>query len=437
MKYLFALLLAALPLCASAANVYIRDGGTGDGSAWNNALDQIPSTLTRGNTYYVADGAYTAPTLDDAESGTTLITIKKATVADHGTETGWDNAYGDGVATFTGTWLIYTDDWTIDGQVGGGPGSWTSGHGFQLNGGFVINPSYNPIHTWTSGAGDDVTISHVKVVGAGDASSGDDAFAWSYADRLSVSYCWTYDTDNCPFQSFQSTDMTIQYNYIDWFAAGGDPEVHGEIWSCDNQDGNVINATFRYNVVRWCHSTGGLMFAGTDCYVYGNVFYREVDYVPGQDWVGNHGVIGGWNNSASQWRDILVYNNTFINVSESAPRPLGALGPSGGTSGNDATNNLFISCGTEGYGLFTTTLTNTWSGTDPFVTLDVTSANFAKLDANTSAGTDLGSPYNVDMYGNTRTTWTRGATEYNGSPPSGSGATVSGTTSVTGTLTLP
>ncbi len=39
------------------------------------------------------------------------------------------------------------------------------------------------------------------------------------------------------------------------------------------------------------------------------------------------------------------------------------------------------------------------------------------LKAATNVGTNLGSPYNVDMNGNARTTWTRGALEYGGTPP--------------------
>jgi hypothetical protein len=35
-----------------------------------------------------------------------------------------------------------------------------------------------------------------------------------------------------------------------------------------------------------------------------------------------------------------------------------------------------------------------------------------RLSANSDAGTNLGAPYNTDMLGNPRTTWSRGALEY-------------------------
>jgi hypothetical protein len=96
------LILIATPV--SAANVYVRVGAAGaaTGADWTDAYTALPSVLVRGNTYYIADGTYGAYTFDDAVSGTSVITIRKATVASHGTETGWDNTYGDGVTTFAG-----------------------------------------------------------------------------------------------------------------------------------------------------------------------------------------------------------------------------------------------------------------------------------------------------------------------------------------------
>src|SRR5690606_21620262 len=85
------------------ADYCVRAGATGadDGSNWNNAYPDLPTTLERGSTYYIADGSYDGYTFNDVVSGTTLITIKKATVSDHGgIETGWSDAYGDGQAIF-------------------------------------------------------------------------------------------------------------------------------------------------------------------------------------------------------------------------------------------------------------------------------------------------------------------------------------------------
>jgi parallel beta-helix repeat protein len=58
---------------------YVRAGaiGNGTGSDWTNAITQLPATLTRGYTYYIADGSYGSYTFDDAVSGTQVITLKK------------------------------------------------------------------------------------------------------------------------------------------------------------------------------------------------------------------------------------------------------------------------------------------------------------------------------------------------------------------------
>ena len=42
------------------ANRYVREAAAGanDGTDWTNAYTTLPASLTRGDTYYVADGAY-------------------------------------------------------------------------------------------------------------------------------------------------------------------------------------------------------------------------------------------------------------------------------------------------------------------------------------------------------------------------------------------
>ncbi len=106
---------------AQAANHYIRDGATGTApcSDWSmaNACDSLPATLIRGDTYYVADGTYPGRTLDTETASNLVITIRKATASDHGTDTGWLSTFGDGQATFTGPFDFETHDWVIDGQT--------------------------------------------------------------------------------------------------------------------------------------------------------------------------------------------------------------------------------------------------------------------------------------------------------------------------------
>ncbi len=141
---------------AMAANIHICDtavcGQTpGDGSTWSNALDDLPTNLVRGNTYYIADGNYGRHTFNDSCIGdcdiTDLITVKKATIEAHGTDTGWDNAYGTGQAVFQPADVIPAADekttilfnssyYTFDGVVNGG--SDPDAYGFKV----LLHPSY-------------------------------------------------------------------------------------------------------------------------------------------------------------------------------------------------------------------------------------------------------------------------------------------------------
>jgi len=104
-------------LCSSvysqSTDHYIREGTTGDGSDWSLASDELPQTLERDHTYYIADGNYASYNFDDSGAGT--ITIKKATTADHGTESGWDNTYGDDQAVF-GPIIFNADNIIFDGS---------------------------------------------------------------------------------------------------------------------------------------------------------------------------------------------------------------------------------------------------------------------------------------------------------------------------------
>ncbi len=121
---------------AEAANRFVRAGAAGanNGTDWTNAYTSLPAALTRGDVYYIADGTYRSYTFDDAASGALVTTVKKATLADHRTATGWDNTYGDGQSVF-GQFTFSSPNWLIDGQVGGGPGSWKTGFGFKISSG--------------------------------------------------------------------------------------------------------------------------------------------------------------------------------------------------------------------------------------------------------------------------------------------------------------
>src|ERR1700761_75424 len=168
---------AALP--ARAANHYIRAGasGSGSGADWTNACASFSgscsvSSMVRGDTYYVAGGSYAGPNFNKSDSGTTLITVKTATVADHGTATGWSDNFAT-LVTFTGGIIFSSDYWLLDGQTGGGPTNWTGGFGLA-----ITQTAANPVVDVEASF---VTVRHVSATGNSNSSGGgsiaQDAFA--------------------------------------------------------------------------------------------------------------------------------------------------------------------------------------------------------------------------------------------------------------------
>ena len=104
---------------------YVTPSGAGskNGSDWNNAMAWSSMSFTRGTsgtTYYLAGGqSYAGKTLSTANSGTNLVTIKKATSANSGSVTGWQTAY-DSQATLSGGFTFASSYWSIDGSTGAG-----------------------------------------------------------------------------------------------------------------------------------------------------------------------------------------------------------------------------------------------------------------------------------------------------------------------------
>jgi hypothetical protein len=419
MLLLLVLLLPVVP-SAEAGNKYVRAGATGAGTGadWANAYPSLPATLTRGDTYYIADGTYNGYLFDDPASGTTMITLKKATVTDHGTATGWSDAYGDGVATFTGSLTFKTPYYTVDGQVGGGPAGWKTGHGFKVDTtdtGIFINPDFKP-------GAHHITVRHLEyegVDGDGNAHVGDGIFA-AVSNDLTFSHMWIHDVGNCIYQFNSVSRIIIEYSYTGDFHSQA--SSHAEISSTDYSE----DVTFRWNVFTHVEGTGGLIFDSTGLgggfYIYGNVFYQDNH---AGDWIGNNGVIGAW--SASAGSNILVYNNTFINIDSDVC----VFGPFGSWSGNQIRNNLFYTVGCVGSLVSETVSHNHFVSTpakgsnastasgNPFV--NYLNFDFA-LGAGTPAGFTLPGPYNVDMFGRVRGadgTWDRGAVEFDGAsvPP--------------------
>src|SRR5690606_7057604 len=90
--------LVFVSMC-SAATFYVRSGATGrnDGSDWINAWNSTSrinfGALNPGDTVYIAGGTYGPLNITKSGSSGKPLTFKRATSSEHGTSTGWSNAY--------------------------------------------------------------------------------------------------------------------------------------------------------------------------------------------------------------------------------------------------------------------------------------------------------------------------------------------------------
>lgn len=416
-------IMSAIPALSEAAVRYVRAGASGNGSDWANAYGSLPATLVRGDTYYIAAGSYGGYTFDDALAGSSYIYIKKATAADHGTNTGWSSSYAS-PATF-GPLKFTKGYYDLDGKVGGGPGSWTSGHGFKIT-------------SSASGSGKLITIDNVtgirirhaeiyfsNLVGATTTTaSGDLIYGPSGGSDITIQYCWLHHSARTIFYPIKWSNILFEYNRMERNGING--SIHSEIFSSRQ----VSNVTVRYNHILDWRSTGGLMFGGvissasqsvsSNLNIYGNIF----EWTKNWGNTANNGAIGSWSHSWMLVRTARIFNNTFVNINDSNPSDAGSIFPLGNSSDVIVQNNLFYNTnprtikGSHNYNWFDSD-NHGESGaqvstSSPFVSH---SGKDYRLAAPTMKATSLASPFDRDMLGNARGqdgSWDRGAYEFGG-----------------------
>ena len=409
---------------AQSQSVYfVRSGATGlgNGSDWNNAYTNLPATLQRGATYYVAGGSYPGFTFNTAQSGTNLITVKKATITDQGTNVGWNDSFGTNQAVFTPI-VISRGYFVMNGQYRN-EANWFSGveYGFC-----VTNAGWGSQVTINNGATPcpNVTIEYVwvaNVIGqistnAGTPSNGIDCRNYTSSSLLNSNYVFSHvysEGANQPFWVGDCAMPTIEYCATR--ATCGNSYYHCEtvnlFYSVDG--GGII----RYNWFRdHCNGASGYPAGGSTAVVsiaytgekggytdiYGNIF----------DGWGGYGIECDWPDA---YANVHVYNNTFISRPGDVNYGQVSFGSAGYGTGNVCTNNLAYSpasvCSfggsdcTFGY--------NASDTTSAFV--NYTNRNYVLVRDTAKAGTVLPSPYNVDIVGNIRGTgsvWDLGAYQY-------------------------
>ena len=439
-KYIYPIifLIMLIPSLAYSADVCVGPSATGNGSGadWDNqiAYSSIDGAgATRGNTYYLADGSYGSATFNTAESSTTYIYIKKATVASHGPAGGWLDSMGDGQAVFT-DWTFSRSYYDIDGQVGSVSDIFTGyiAHGIVV-GREQTGDNQHVVSIGSSGNPKNyILIKHTEIKNTNTPFTG----TWyksgmgirGYGDYWTIQNSWVHDIGSVCLLSIGGDYGTIDNSV---FARNGQAQV-AMGWSdpTDHSETIMLQPGASYWTIKhsyfydWC-STGMLILydGNIDTIFTGNIVFQTGYY--GSSCGNADGIIGGLSGTNTNTK---IINNTFANIVYGGH--IDSLGAS--YTGFQLQNNLFYNVKmltTVNIGLPTantyrdynwyydvgtfTAETNQQVGAgDPFV--DNTNYDF-RLSSGTNAGAEWASPYDTDLLGVARgsdSVWDRGAYEF-------------------------
>lgn len=304
---------AASSGCDGTGNCYIRAGaaGSGSGANWTNAYTGFgtgagqvdPSAMSRGVTYWIANGAYGAQSFSTAASGSSIITINGVTTSSHGPASDWSNSYA-GQATFIGDNAITTGYWTFNGQSRGSDwqSSYTikfwnqkdgSGAALNISGVSNVTLQYVEIEGTGNGFPNNSTADKCNPNGGTGSCPSDNGGTWvdngiyegSPDSNLYVGYSYIHHTGNTQFQMNASgsggsvnNNTTWEYDWVSYNHTGMNAG-HDEAYSLYGS-----NVTIRYNVFQDIAGTGIITTAGagqpalSNWYIYGNLFFWDPTY---------------------------------------------------------------------------------------------------------------------------------------------------------------
>ena len=190
----------------SAAGFYVRKGATGldNGSDWSNAwsdTNRINYALVKpGDTVYIGAGTYGSLNMGASGTSSNPITFIRATIANHGTATGWSNNY-DGRVIIDGNGNLSAVSMrsftTIDGA---------SRYGIWLRNAYA----------GITGGGDNMTVRYVEIGDGGIYKMGEDGIQ-GRGSNLLVENSYIHDNDNPNthgdgIQWYSGYNIVIRYN---------------------------------------------------------------------------------------------------------------------------------------------------------------------------------------------------------------------------------
>lgn len=345
----------ALPVFAANICVGPAASGVGDGTDWNNVAAWSSVSFVRNNVYYLQSGHYTGiiKKLNTATQDSNWIWIKAATATAHGTNTGWRAGYAGTVIFDGGSKLQFStgsDYWDVDGVTGGGPGSWTSGHGILFTGDVSLDIEW--VDFGMKQTLDHIYFHRVAFTQSGNYVSSHRASAFyqngGSLNNFTVEYCLFDNITFLPWFLRSGSNWLIQYNYS---GAVCGHSVYNQNDHCEVLVEYAANdVDFRYNYIEHLPSSGGFVKNGEGAEVsdrvriYGNVFEGPGENFP---MACNQGTCSNWtvvNNTfhhcaagpisrSATISNMLFYNNIMFGFT--------ALGPEPGTETNVSNYNWY------------------------------------------------------------------------------------------------
>ncbi len=449
--------------CSKAGNIHYvtpLGSGTKSGNDWNNAMAKsVLLSAQRGHTYYLADGNYLAQDIYQAASGTSYIYVLKATGNNPvvNSKAGWTSTLTDGVADFDQV-RFRDSNIVFDGAIGGGPGSWKSGHGFYVDG----TDGSDPINIPSGFSPSSIRISHTEVEGDLSVNAGSNDLIYinvpSPVNNWKFTFNHLHDTGRTWMIWRNVNNAIVEYSY---FARGDSSAAqHGNGISSHMGSDNIL----RYNMFEDGTGTSVLTWGGqettdpayyhttpdvcmptppsttTSCFdprgpygdrwqIYGNIFF-DVALPAGR----GQGVLSDWSERITN--DNKIYNNDFYALTGEQNDI--SFSNTHVTVNSKVYNNIFYgidNSGSSATTFFKTTRdSNTFESgttkfnptplqtneqtisTNPFVNPSPTALNFSLSNPNLiNPGKQEAWMDNKDMYGNVRGAdgkWDRGAIEY-------------------------
>lgn len=421
--------LLALSTRAAGTNIYVQMGAAGarTGATWTDAYTNIPNTsIIRGDTYYIGSGNYLTNGAFFGEghenTDNPLTYIKKATLADHGTNVGWNDSYAN-PATL-GPLQFFNSGWVVDGVYRAGL---TNGYGFAVSyaaSGCCLDFGGSGNYTSQSN-----TVRYCELKGSElrDGTTQDRGvqfFGPGVVNGCTVEYSYIHGQDNCSFLLRNVCNFLVQYCYI---TRNHYTDLqHSEPVSIE---GTCTNFTFRYNFGIDCEGSAFICtpYSGShpgcagpsiqNWYIYGNVIAYTAWGVANSGGFGD-GIFYLFDTQAHG--DMMFCNNTIADINHTWNGAIGC--DTGGVSPGCADhlyvqNNLFYNCASTVAPISGNVTDFKWDhqayfsqpNSDADANAQVATGNpFTDTNADWHltlpiiSGLTLPSPFNTDMDGNTR-----------------------------------